>query len=184
MGLFSSFKGNKAAPRTDLVWQTYEAKVKGCVDFLKNNKVDICVAWFQATNDQFNQFFSNQYRVNYKVVMANTLFPFSLDNKNVLFLEHYPMFSIEENLLGKSKPVKITFINSLEDPILKIVGGNISKMMDSLGMKKDECLEHPLISKSIIGAQKKIQKEIGFDFRAKSGDDWVTQFLASKKKTF
>jgi hypothetical protein len=99
-------------------------------------------------------------------------------------LEHYPLFSKEENLLGKSKATKVWFINSLEDPILKIFSGNISKMMNTLGMDKDECIEHKLVSKSIINAQKRLEKGVWSDFFAKSGDDWVKQYQANQKKAF
>jgi hypothetical protein len=184
MGLFNVFKGSKTFPRTDMVYQTYETKAKGCVDFLKNNKIDICVAWFENTYKQYSQLFDSKPGLNTKISMANTLFPFSLDNKNILFLEHYPLFSKEDNLLGKSKANKVWFINSLEDPIMKIFGVNISKMMEALGLGKDEFIEHKLVAKSIVNAQKKLEKGIWTDFHAKSGDDWIMQFQTNKKKAF
>jgi hypothetical protein len=184
MGLFNVFKNSKSSPRTDLVWQTEEAKFKGCVDFLKKNKVDVCVAWFENTREKFNYLLNTQHNQNIQIALASTLFPFSLENKIVLFLEHYPLFSKEENLLGKAKATKVWFFNSLEDPILKIFSGNITQMMKTLGMEKDECLEHNLISKSIVNAQKKIEKKVWPDFYAKSGNDWINQFHANTKKAF
>lgn len=184
MGLFDIFKNNQLSPRSDLTWQTQEAKSKGCIDFLKKNKVDVCVAWFENTRDQFNRLINTQNNLNIQIALASTLFPFSLENKIVLFLEHYPLYSKEENLLGKSKATKIWFFNSLEDPIMRVFSGNISKLMSSLGMDKDECLEHKLISKSIAGAQKRMEKKVLIDFHAKSGEDWIKQFQTNTKKAF
>jgi hypothetical protein len=184
MGLFNAFKGSKSTPRIDMVYQTIEAKAKGCLEFLANNKIDLCVAWFENTRNEFTNLFESKPGLNIKISMATTLFPFSLDNKNVLFLEHYPLFSKEDNLLGKSRANNVWFINSLEDPIMKIFGVNISKMMEALGLGKDEFIEHKLVAKSIVNAQKKLEKGILTDFFAKSGDEWLKQFQANKKKAF
>ena len=182
MGLFDAFKGSKFAPRTDLTWQNQEAKLRGSIMFLRDNKVNLCVAWFEETQRVFQEAFNRGVPKGPDIVLAKTLFPYSLDNKNVLFLEHYPLFSKEENLLGKAKPAKTWFVNSLNDPAMVLFKGNIDQLLERLGMKPDECLEHSMISASIVRAQKKLEKEVFTDYSAKSGDDWVRQFLANRKK--
>jgi hypothetical protein len=184
MGLFNVFKGSKYSPRTDLIWQNQQAKAQGCVNFLSKNKVDICVAWFEETQKMYQTILGRVMPRHPEIVLAKTLFPYSLDNKNVLFLEHYPLFSKEENLVGKAKPVKVWFVTSLDDALLSVFSGNVVQLMQRLGMKEDECIEHKMIGKSIINAQKRIEKESWTDFSAKSGDEWMKQFLASKKKAY
>ena len=50
------------------------------------------------------------------------------------------------------------FYLSLEDDLLRIFGSQrIAYIMDKLGMKEGEAIEHPLISKSIENAQKKVE---------------------------
>jgi len=184
MGLFNVFKGNKTFPRTDFTWQTKQAKLQGCADFLSKNKVDLCVAWFEDTYNMYQSVINKGMQRNTKIELAKTLFPYSLDNKVVLFLEHYPLYSKEDNLIGKAKPTKVYFVNSLDDSLLMLFSGNIGEMMKKMGMKDDECLEHKMISSSIVKAQKKVEKEVWSDYSAKSGDDWIRQFRANTKKAF
>jgi hypothetical protein len=184
MGLFNVFKGKKTFPRTDFTWQTKQAKLQGCADFMAKNKVDICVAWFEDTYNMYQSVINKGMQRKTEVVLAKTLLPFSLDNKVVLFLEHYPLYSKEENLIGKAKPTKVYFINALDDALLMLFSGNIAQTMKKMGMADNECLEHAMISRSIVNAQKKVEKEVWSDYSAKSGDDWIRQFQANKKKAF
>ncbi len=50
------------------------------------------------------------------------------------------------------------FFLSLEDNLLRIFGGErIAKLMDTMKLAEDEVIEHGLISKSILNAQKKVE---------------------------
>jgi hypothetical protein len=184
MGLFNVFKGNKTFPRIDFTWQNKQSKLQGCVDFLSKNKVDICIAWFDDTYNIYQNIINKGLNKNLRIEFARTLFPYSLDNKVVLFLEHYPLYSKEENLVGKSKASKVYFINALDDALLGIFGGNLNQVMQKMGMAENECLEHKMISRSIINAQKKVEKEVWTDYSAKSGEDWARQFKANTKQKF
>ncbi|QJC33233.1 preprotein translocase subunit SecA [Enterobacteriaceae endosymbiont of Donacia clavipes] len=50
------------------------------------------------------------------------------------------------------------FYLSMEDSLMRIFASkNISNLMNKLGMKKDDYIEHPWITKSILTAQKKVE---------------------------
>ncbi len=183
MAFFDFFRSSEVS-RTDLVWQNMEAKRKGCLDFLKNNKFDLCIAWFEETLDLFKHFLNEENGLNIEIVLGKSLFPYSLEKKTVLFLEHYPLFSKEQNILSSKSIQRVCFMNSLDDAVLKIFGGNISQMMKTMGMSENECLEHKLISKSIIRAQKKLEKIVHRDYPSKSGDEWMNHYENIKRKAF
>jgi preprotein translocase subunit SecA len=76
---------------------------------------------------------------------------------------------IDNQLRGRSgrqgDPGSSRFFLSLEDDLLRIFGsGKISGIMDKLGMEEDEPIEHPMISKAIENAQKKVEGH-NFDIR-------------------
>jgi hypothetical protein len=48
---------------------------------------------------------------------------FDLNKKTAVFLEHYPVYSKEANLLSEYRPDRVCFLNSLDDPILQLFGG-------------------------------------------------------------
>ena len=57
------------------------------------------------------------------------------------------------------------FYLSLEDDLMRLFGSdNIASIMEKLGMEEDEPIEHPLISRSIEQAQKKVEGR-NFDIR-------------------
>ena len=183
MGIFNLFKSS-SAPRNDMVWQTHEAKLEGCLKMLTAKPVDICLAWFEDTRDKFDRFLNTEHQRDIKIVMAKSLFNDYLDNKSVLFLEHYPLYSKEANLLAGKNVHEVWFLSSLGDPIFKLFGDNLLSLMQKLGMGENECIEHNMVSKSILNAQKKLEKEVWSDFSATSGDDWLRQFRSKAKKAF
>jgi len=69
---------------------------------------------------------------------------------------------IDNQLRGRAgrqgDPGSSRFFVSLEDDLMRIFGSEkISSIMEKLGMKEGESIEHPIISKSIEGAQKKVE---------------------------
>jgi len=97
---------------------------------------------------------------------------------NFLFVEHYPIYSKEEALLYKIDSLTtynavILFFVSLDEPLLQVFGSdNIKVMMQRLGLTETECIEHSWVTKSIVNAQKKIEKKISSDNEAQSQDAW------------
>ena len=173
MSILSMFNINPAATRIDHVWLTDAAMMKGIIKHLSENKTDLCIAWFEDTREKFNRFLNTENHMNMQITMAESLTPQSLDNRIVVFLEHYPLHAKESALLSGKKAAKIFFMSSLEDVIFQLFGGNIAGMMRSMGLPEDEFIESGLVSSAITRAQKRLQKKVKNDFHARSGAEWM-----------
>ena len=176
MGIFNLFGKKSASPRTDIIWMTSKAMLNGCIKFLTENKPDMYIAWFEDTAEKFNRFLNEENNMNITIKIATSLQPYHLDNKKILILEHYPLYSKEDYLLTGNKPLKIYFINSLDDTIFQIFGGNIAQVMKSMGLEENDSIENSLLSKSIVNAQKRLEKKVPDDFYARTGEEWLYNY--------
>ncbi|GAB4390056.1 MAG: preprotein translocase subunit SecA [Thermodesulfovibrionales bacterium] len=96
-----------------------------------------------------------------KVVGAGGLF--------ILGTERHESRRIDNQLRGRSgrqgDPGESRFYLSLEDDLMRIFGSDrISGLMDKLGMEEDVPIENKIVSKSVEGAQKKVEAH-NFDIR-------------------
>ncbi len=87
----------------------------------------------------------------------------------IIGTERHESRRIDNQLRGRSgrqgDPGESRFYIALEDDLIRLFGGDrISSIMDKLGMEKGESLDHPLLSKAIENAQKKVE-EMHFDIR-------------------
>jgi hypothetical protein len=176
MGIFSLFNKNSVVPRTDLVWITSAAKLKGTLDYLAKNSADLCVAWFEETHRVFNRYLIEENNIHIEIKMAESLRLYDLNNKTAVFLEHHPVYTKEAGLLSDNKPANVCFMNSLDDTIFQLFGGNIANLMRSMGLEDDQYIENSLVSTSVIKAQKKLEKNIREDFHARSGEEWMDRY--------
>jgi preprotein translocase subunit SecA len=83
--------------------------------------------------------------------------------------ERHESRRIDNQLRGRSgrqgDPGVTRFYLSLEDDLMRIFASDrVKSMMKSLGMKPGEAIEHPWVSKSIEGAQRKVEAR-NFDIR-------------------
>jgi len=89
-----------------------------------------------------------------------------LGGLHILGTDRHESRRIDNQLRGRAgrqgDPGSSRFYVSLEDDLMRIFGSEkISSIMEKLGMKEGESIQHPIISKSIEGAQKKVE---GFHF--------------------
>jgi preprotein translocase subunit SecA len=87
----------------------------------------------------------------------------------ILGTERHESRRIDNQLRGRSgrqgDPGGSKFFLSLEDDLMRIFGSDkISGLMNTLGMKEDEPIEHKMISNAIAKAQKKVEAH-NFDIR-------------------
>ncbi|MBF0315774.1 MAG: preprotein translocase subunit SecA [Oligoflexia bacterium] len=92
-----------------------------------------------------------------------------LDGLYILGTERHESRRIDNQLRGRSgrqgDPGTSKFFLSLEDDLMRIFGSErIKKIMNTLGMKDDEPIEHRMISNAIEKAQKKVESH-NFDIR-------------------
>jgi hypothetical protein len=176
MGIFDVFNKISAVPRTDLVWITSAAKQKGALDYLTKNRPDLCLAWFEQTQRTFNRHLNEENHMNIEIKLAGSMRLFDLNKKTAVFLEHYPVYSKEANLLSEYRPDHVCFLNSLDDSIFQLFGGNVASLMRGLGLGEDEYIENDMVGNAVMKAQKKLEKKFRDDFYARSGEEWMEMY--------
>ncbi len=92
-----------------------------------------------------------------------------LGGLHILGTERHESRRIDNQLRGRAgrqgDPGSSRFYISLEDDLMRLFGSEkIMKLVETLGMEEDMTIEHPLLSKSIEGAQKKVEGR-NFDIR-------------------
>ena len=86
----------------------------------------------------------------------------NLDGLFILATERHEARRIDNQLRGRSgrqgDPGESQFYVSLEDDLMRIFGGDtIKRVLTTLKISEDEPIEHPLLSRTIEGAQKKVE---------------------------
>lgn len=81
----------------------------------------------------------------------------------ILGTERHESRRVDRQLRGRSgrqgDPGSSKFFVSLEDDLMRLFGSErISKIMDRLGIKEGEVIQHSMITKSITNAQKKVEE--------------------------
>ncbi|MBK8877624.1 MAG: hypothetical protein IPN74_03455 [Haliscomenobacter sp.] len=97
-----------------------------------------------------------------------------VEGKTVLFLEHYPLLSREHRIFTGWKPAQVLFLTALDEPLFSRFGGErLVNLVQQLGLEETENLEHPMITKSISRAQRKLDEALkGGDILAESQAEW------------
>lgn len=85
-----------------------------------------------------------------------------LGGLHIIGTERHESRRIDNQLRGRSgrqgDPGSSRFYVSLEDDLMRLFGSdNIRGIMDRLGMEEDQPIEHPLVTKAIENAQKKVE---------------------------
>jgi len=105
----------------------------------------------------------------------------------IIVAEHHPMKTRDQEVMNAAASLDcdatLTFYFSLDDPLMKFFGSDsIKGLLERLGMEKDECISHSLVTRSIRQAQEKIEKQVGRDLTAQSAEDWFKYNLPVKKE--
>ncbi|MDT8273690.1 MAG: preprotein translocase subunit SecA, partial [Desulfomonilia bacterium] len=136
---------------TNMAGRGTDIKLGGNPEFMAKQRAEADDENFQDLIQKFQQQCSSEHD---EVVGAGGLF--------ILGTERHESRRIDNQLRGRSgrqgDPGESRFYMSLEDNLLRIFGSEqISSIMDRLGVAEDEPIEHKLISRSIEGAQKKVE---------------------------
>ena len=104
-----------------------------------------------------------------KVVKKNEEKVKSLGGLFIIGTERHESRRIDNQLRGRSgrqgDPGSTIFFISLQDELMRIFGGNsIDGMLQKLGLKENESINHPWINKAMERAQKKVESR-NFDIR-------------------
>lgn len=102
-----------------------------------------------------------------------------------LFYGHYPIPARESQLVEKisaaDKATIITFFSSLDDRAFQMFGAeNIKSLMEKMGLKEDEAVEHAMVSKAMERAREKIAGTISTEIITSTETGWYQQNYKQK----
>ncbi|MBL7738066.1 MAG: hypothetical protein JNK14_02520 [Chitinophagaceae bacterium] len=174
--MFSLFKKKEASVKViDKVWISENAKWNGIREECKKDNSTIVIAWFSSTAARLETFMTG---AAFTVHLAREIHTSQLTGKRVLFAEHHPLRSKEQEQYQQWQLKEAIVCSALEEPLFKKFGSDkIIAMMKQLGMKEEECVEHRLISGAIENAQKKIGKKVITEHLANSQEEWMERNL-------
>jgi hypothetical protein len=189
---------DKVWKNRDILWKEITTEA---LRILKRSETPVIVCFFPATQLQFNSYLQS-LNVPYKqigagyVLTENTVYTIdahSLESDQVLgglqqrnriskvsflFLGRYPLIQREAKVTQKiiasmGNDLPVSFWLSFDDPLLKKFGAaKVLPLLEKLGVKDDECIEHSMVSKSIANARKKIGEKVRSEITADSEEQW------------
>lgn len=185
--MFGFFKKKNEIVIKDLVWKTEVFKYQSLIKYAKQIDKLIIVYYFEDTKKELesnlntaniNYTDTNSFAANVWLMQAsNLMHKLSIDGRTVVFAEHHPSFIKEKEvldyLLVQLNARTINFHISLEDELLKYFGSEkIVQILEKMGFKDDEIIEHNMISRSIQNAQKKIDEQVQLPTNTRNIKDW------------
>lgn len=175
--MFNLFKKKEPSVQViDKIWMQQVDKWKACIDLAKAAPETVFIAWFEETLQHLEELFSKENITQATFFLARQVNSHQLQNKTVVFTEHYPLRSKEQSLFSELNLSQVQIFSALDEPLFKQFGGDrIIQMMKQLGMSETASIENSMISNAIRSAQEKIEKKISLDQSARSQTDWLTK---------
>src|SRR5687767_12512191 len=121
--MFSLFKKSDSVKILDKVWMSKQAKWKACSDMLTLNPTSLFVAWFEETARELNSYLglpSDQKTL----LHVNDLTSDIIQNRLVMFVEHYPLPSVEQELFKRLNLKEVPVLLSMDEPFFQKFGGD------------------------------------------------------------
>lgn len=105
----------------------------------------------------------------------------------IIVTEHHPLRSNDERVIETAEALpcrsQLCFYSSLDDPLLRhFSGDSIQKLFQQLGIDKNECISHPLVTRAIRTAQEKLEDHSPRGLSTWSAEDWFTYNLRERTK--
>jgi len=153
---------------------TEAAKLKAISNLKKINPDCLFIFWFDNSLRQAESSLQSEFLSSSDLLMAREIHASQLENKKVIFAEHYPLHQKEEELFTKLNLAEVQIWSALDEPLFKQFGSDkIIGMMKQLGMKEENAIEHNMISKAIQNAQEKLSKKVLLDQTCSSQEEWM-----------
>jgi hypothetical protein len=175
--MFNLFKKKDPSVQViDKIWMRQDDKWKACTDLAKAGGENVFIAWFDETLQHLAELFNTENVTSSNIVAAQQVNTHELQNKTLIFIEHYPLRSKEQTLFRALNLSEVQIFSALDEPLFKQFGGDkIIQMMKQLGMNETASIENSMISNAIRNAQEKIEKKLSFEQSARSQTDWLTK---------
>jgi len=159
---------------TDKVVISEEAKLATLLKIWNADRNTVFAFWFEESLDQAMAYFSQHTTENPPLLLVRELTSGQRAGRKPVFAEHYPLRKKEMDLYQQLGLEKVSVYSSLREPLFQQFGGDkIIHLMQQLGMKEDELIEHNMISSAIKKAQEKIESRTGIEQTARSQKDWI-----------
>ena len=175
--MFKLFGKDNKPEIIDRVFIHMKNKWVYCQKILAENPKTIFIGWFDDTIEELENYFS-QAGIQASIFKARTTSRSQIEGLPIIFIEHYPMKSKEKQFLEQLGLKEAVFLTALDEPLLKYFGGEkLIRMMESMGMKEDEPIEHKMITQSITNAQEKIEAKVSIEQSTRSQAEWMERNL-------
>lgn len=175
--MFKLFNKENKPKITDKIFIHTKNKWPYCLKLLKENSKTIFIGWF---DDSIEELESHLLQTNMQAVVAKarTISGSQVREMQVVFIEHYPVKSKEDQLFDQLSLKEAIFLTAVDEPLLKHFGGDkLISIMESMGMKEEDPIEHKLITQSIVTAQKKIESKVFLEHSTRSQAEWMKRNL-------
>lgn len=158
MPFFDFLKKTPKGPRIKVrVWVDQSAKEKACIKMAQSETSLVFIAWSKVTSQHFHEVFKRQNLPN-EVITASDIIPSRMTGRNFVLLERHYDQDKEKKFLESLNSNDVLVHVSLSDPLLSAFNADgIRKVMDRMGHKEDEYIEHEMVNKSIERAMEKIK---------------------------
>jgi hypothetical protein len=167
-------KENSKAKIIDRVFMQELGKWNYCLNILAENPKTIFIGWFDATIAALENFIVRTNSFPVAILNARSVHRSQVDGSSIVFIEHHPMKSKEELIFYQLNLKEVIILTALDEPLLTLFGGEkLLDIMQKLGMKEDEIIEHKMVSQSIANAQKKIEGKLVIEQSVRSQAEWI-----------
>ena len=173
--MFNFFrKKSEGTQVSDAVFISTAAKYQVMLDEWEKNKSIIYLFWFDDSLSEAAAFFSSATTEENILLLTRQTTSQQLSARIPIFAEHYPLETKEQDFYKKLNLDVVKVYSALDEPLYKHFGADrIIDLVQKLGMKESEVIEHKMVSSSIKKAQQKIEKNIVFEQTAHSQSDWL-----------
>ena len=176
--LFKSGERGFQEPKR-LYWMNENAKINAIFEEAQKHSNVTILVWFEDLYDKLKSYKStSSARIERAEYYLSS--PGSMRGEVVLLADTYPLLDPEMqiiNVLYRSEVETIIVYSSLDEAVFEIFGSDrILDILDTLGMKESESIEHRMIDKSVARARQKIaEKMSGPDRKTKTATEWFTE---------
>ena len=184
--VFKALTHNKIA----IVFTFFDKTQQDIADFLKHSNAP----YFQITSEltgeaarQEKVVFLCDAALIHSAALQGLLTTWSTKtNVTFYFAGHYPLPSKEKPVVQKLASAfpksEVIFCSSLDDPSFSIFGSDrMVDLLDKLGMKEDEAIEHALVTKAMENAREKVEHSVRSEITTSSEEDWFAKNVKARK---
>lgn len=176
--MFKLFQNDGKTKVIDRVFAYQKFKWKYCLNILEKDPHTIFIGWFDDSINQLEQALATTNNSSANILLARTISRSQIESSQIIFIEHHPLKSKEDILFSQLGLKEAIVLTALDEPLLILFGGEkLISIMQKLGMKEDEMIEHKLVSESIANAQKKIEQRMSIDQSTRSSSEWIERNL-------